>query len=405
MKKTQEDSLKKIISAKNILIVQDIDGVCIPLVKDPLKRVIDIKYVQSTKQLDGEFAVLTCGEHEGRRGVNRIVEEALRINKIYPYKGNYLPGLASCGVELQDKLGNVVHPGLSNEEIAFLARVPKKMERLLTKGLKEIIPEYENDRIRELVDVAICDTRFTPTLNLNEILSLFNNDLKVQKKLQIMMEKIMNDLLDISIKEGLKDSFYLHMMPNLGNKNGKEAIKFASKGDIGTTDIQFIINGAIKEAGLLVILNRYIKNITGKAPFGDNFNVRSAPKEQSGLLNLCYENISKELMPLLVGVGDTVTSNKDKDENLWLRGGSDRGFLTLIQSLGKLYQIDNQIIFVNSGNAEVYRPKATESSLEGISDPLDVLKFNTIFYDGPEEYVNWFSKMARARYSSSRKKS
>ena len=36
---------KKLISYKNILIIQDIDGVCIPLVKDPMTRELESKYI------------------------------------------------------------------------------------------------------------------------------------------------------------------------------------------------------------------------------------------------------------------------------------------------------------------------------------------------------------------------
>ena len=46
-------------------------------------------------------------------------------------------------------------------------------------------------------------------------------------------------------------------------------------------------------------------------------------------------------MPTIIGVGDTITSNKDKKSNQILRGGSDRGFLTLIQNLGKKYRKEN----------------------------------------------------------------
>ena len=40
-------------------------------------------------------------------------------------------------------------------------------------------------------------------------------------------------------------------MPNLGIKDGREIMKYATQKEFGTTDIQFIIKGAIKEAGLL----------------------------------------------------------------------------------------------------------------------------------------------------------
>ena len=68
---------KQLISSKNILIIQDIDGVCIPLVKDPMTRKLESKYIYAVKEFAEEFFVLTCGEHEGPRGVNRIIERSL----------------------------------------------------------------------------------------------------------------------------------------------------------------------------------------------------------------------------------------------------------------------------------------------------------------------------------------
>ena len=43
------------------------------------------------------------------------------------------------------------------------------------------------------------------------------------------------------------------------------------------------------------------------------------------------DNANDDVFLKIVGVGDTVTSIKDTQTNSWLRGGSDRGFLTLIQ--------------------------------------------------------------------------
>ena len=77
MFRTKEEVIKTIVNEKNILIVQDLDGVCIPLVQDPLKREINKGYVKDASKLRESFSVLTCGEHEGRRGVNRLVENAL----------------------------------------------------------------------------------------------------------------------------------------------------------------------------------------------------------------------------------------------------------------------------------------------------------------------------------------
>ena len=394
---TPLDCINVIQKNKDILIIQDLDGVCIPLVKDPLKRKIDKKYIYSTAKLHGEFFVLTCGEHEGRRGVNRLIEKALNSKTKPSTEGLYLPGLAACGVEFQDNQGNISHPGLSEKEINFLKDIPAKMRKLLVKEINILLPDLDQAYLSEEIEKAICDTRFTPTLNLNGIFSIAVNNIGLQVELQLMMKKIMNKLISDTNGTDLENSFHLHIMPNMGSQDGNEIMKYAKKGDIGSTDIQFIINGAVKEAGLLVLLNNYIKKKTGAFPFGEKFNVRNAPKSIKELTKLCQERITKSEMPLLVGVGDTVTSNKSNDKEQWLRGGSDRGFLTLIQELGKAYSKNNQVIFVNSCNKEVYRPSASYQSMEGITDREDPLKITCIIQGGPKEYTEWFETLANAR--------
>ena len=392
--KMKEEVINTIVNEQNILIVQDLDGVCIPLVQDPLQREINKEYVKDVSRLREKFAVLTCGEHEGKRGVNRLVEKALDSKKTAKENGFYLPGLAACGVEYQDRFSNLSYPGLKDNEINFLAEVPKMMRSMLTNELKKFLPNLSNEKRNKLIDVAVCDTRFTPTLNFNEIFNYVKNDFQKVKDLQLIMEKIMNDLLEESKNFGLDNSFYLHLMPNLGIRDGREIMKYSTQNEFGTTDIQFIIKGAIKEAGLLFLLNKYIANKTGVYPFGENFNVRNAPKTHAQLIKLCRDKIPHEQMPLLVGVGDTVTSVKDNKDNSWLRGGSDRGFLTLIQRLGESYKKDNQVVFVNSCNEQVLRPRINGTDMKGVSDPNDDLKFNMIINDGPKEYIEWFKQLA-----------
>ncbi|AAZ57571.1 glucosylglycerol phosphatase [Prochlorococcus marinus str. NATL2A] len=392
--KMKEELINIIINEQNILIVQDLDGVCIPLVQDPLQREINKEYVKDVSKLREKFAVLTCGEHEGKRGVNRLVEKALDSKTTAKENGLYLPGLAACGVEYQDRFSNSSYPGLKDNEINFLAEVPKMMSSMLTNELKKFLPNLSNEKRNKLIDVAVCDTRFTPTLNFNEIFSYVKNDFQKVKDLQLIMGKIMNNLLEESKNLGLDNSFYLHLMPNLGIRDGREIMKYSTQNEFGTTDIQFIIKGAIKEAGLLFLLNKYIANKTGVYPFGENFNVRNAPKTHAQLIKLCRDKIPHEQMPLLVGVGDTVTSVKDNKDNSWLRGGSDRGFLTLIQRLGESYKKDNQVVFVNSCNEQVLRPRINGTDMKGVSDPNDDLKFNMIINDGPKEYIKWFKQLA-----------
>ena len=43
----KEEVISTILSEENILIVQDLDGVCIPLVQDPLKREISYHIISS----------------------------------------------------------------------------------------------------------------------------------------------------------------------------------------------------------------------------------------------------------------------------------------------------------------------------------------------------------------------
>ena len=96
MVKTKEELISTIINEKNILIVQDLDGVCIPLVQDPLKRVLDKEYINAVSKLKDNFSVLTCGEHDWRIGVNRLVEKALGSKtKADPLFWNKTPDLGA----------------------------------------------------------------------------------------------------------------------------------------------------------------------------------------------------------------------------------------------------------------------------------------------------------------------
>lgn len=397
LKREHSELVKRLTKERNILLVQDIDGVCIPLVKNPLTRRLDLNYIYSANSLSDEFVVLTNGEHEGYRGVNRIVEEALGNKSKAKKHGFYLPGLAAGGVELQDKYGNISYPGVNSREISFLKDVPLLLKELFKTELIKaniIADEEENNNT---IDNSVLDTRFTPTLNLNHIFDLSGKDyikkISIQKKALIVMEKI----IDKANNQGLGESFYLHIAPNNGKYKSKEQIKFSSEEDIGTTDIQFMLSGALKETGLLVLLNEYINKREGYKPFGEKFNARKAPRLIKELKTICLDNIPKEHMPLIIGVGDTVTSNKIESRDEYLRGGSDRGFLTLIQEIGKSYQLNNKVIFVDSNDGEVQRPTTKDGSMKGISDPKDNLKFDIIFKNGTPEYREWFEALSIAR--------
>ena len=205
-----------------------------------------------------------------------------------------------------------------------------------------------------------------------------------------------NEIIYKAKAQGLENSFFLHISPNLGSKDGNEIIKLSSVNDIGSTDIQLLIKGAVKDSGVLFLLNKFIYDSTGIAPFGRNFNFRDSPKSLIEKVNFCKKYIKPEDMPTIIGIGDTVTSQKIPN-NGYSRGGSDRSFLEFIQLLGKEFESNNKIIFVDSSSGEVYRPSTKISGLEGISDDDDNLKFDMIFQNGPKEYLNWFIKFAKNR--------
>ena len=385
-----------VIKSKSILFIQDIDGVCIPLVKDPMTRKLESKYIYAAKNLEEEFFVLTCGEHEGQRGVNRIIERSLN-NIIEPKeKGLYLRGLAACGVEYQDNSGNISFEGVSKEELDFLSKVPNLMRPSFERIVRKIFPNLDQVGINKHASKSICKTRFSPTINFNSLFDLVQDDSYKRKIIQKSFEDMMNQIIYKAESQGLKNSFFLHISPNLGSNNGNEIIKLSTKNDIGSTDIQLLLKGAVKDSGVLFLLNKFIEEETGKAPFGRNFNFRNSPKTIKEKVDFCKKNIKSKDMPTIIGVGDTITSQKISNKS-YSRGGSDRSFLELIQLLGKEFRSNNKIIFVDSSSGEVYRPSTKKSGFEGIIDEEDNLKFDMVFQNGPKEYVEWFTKFVRNR--------
>ena len=152
---TPDQLQQQLLQTDDLLIVQDLDGVCMQLVKDPLTRRMDPSYVDAVAALDGQFAVLTNGEHEGRRGVNRLVEQALGNSDLPRHEGRYLPGLAAGGVQLQDRFGDLSHPGVSPAEMAFLAAAPTRMEALLMERLPGLLPQQGVDDLAEVAKAAV----------------------------------------------------------------------------------------------------------------------------------------------------------------------------------------------------------------------------------------------------------
>jgi len=397
---TPDQLQQQLVDIDDLLIVQDLDGVCMQLVRDPLTRRLDRSYVESAARLQGAFAVLTNGEHEGHRGVNRLVERALGPSHSPVQEGLYLPGLAAGGVQLQDRFGTLSHPGVSSAEMDFLAAAPARMEQLLLEKLPEHLPDLPQSQLKALAQSAVLDTQVSPTINLNGAFALLPGAVGAQRGLQLMLEQLMNQLASEAEIQGLEGSFFLHVAPNLGRAaDGSERIKPSAPGDVGTTDIQFMLTGSLKEAGLLVLLNQHIARRWGEAPFGESFNVRTAPHDHDGLLALVKRGVPRERMPLLVGVGDTVTSTRAEDGSSWMRGGSDRGFLQLLQDLGRWCGQPNRVVLVDSSHGEIDRPSLADDRLEGISDPDDPLHVDALMPEGPAQYIRWFIQLAEQRDS------
>ncbi|MBP0004328.1 MAG: glucosylglycerol 3-phosphatase [Cyanobacteria bacterium SBC] len=401
-----------LVNVENVSIVQDLDGVCMGLVKDPLTRVIDLDYVQATQAFDGHFFVLTNGEHVGQRGVNRIVENAAQ-SRIYASSARlYLPGLAAGGVQWQDRDGQVSHPGVSEAEMAFLQTVPQRITQRLQQFCDEHADEIESDFAKRAVRTAVLDNIASPTANLNVFYEYLCDRVDRYVALQQAMQRLMEELLDDANQQGLTDSFFVHYAPNLGRDDrGLEIIRLAKAGDSGTTDFQFMIRGAIKEAGVLAILNRYYYRRTGRYPLGEDFSVRDAPHDRAALLELVKTHFDPHQMPTIVGVGDTVNSTvvADGDRSTVRRGGSDRNFLQLIQDIGRAFHKGNVIVYVDSSGGEVKNRKPLKIDrscdvpvvLEGPGDPRDLddpLSLNIVFPEGYQQYSAFFQTVAQGRH-------
>lgn len=409
--------LDSLIATDKLLIIQDLDGVCMGLVRDPLTRSIDRCYVQAARQLAGHFYVLTNGEHIGSRGVNGIVDKALDAPTQAREHGLYLPGLAAGGVQQQDRYANVSHPGVSEAELTFLQAVPGKAERFLSALLAAPPYTLGAAEIAALVGSSVLDNLASPTLNINSLYQRFRTQPALYQLLQKQVAGFMEQLQQEATSARLEDSFFVHYAPNLGqDTNGQERLKHSTGENAGTTDFQFMLKGAIKEVGVLVILNHYYHQHTGQYPLGAEFNARQAPRDHGALLQLAREHFDPALMPRIVGVGDTVTSSMHihDGQTEQLRGGSDRGFLTLVQQLGAAFGSDNKVLYIDSSGGEVDRPGLDEAHLrrracdpnllpwpavEGISDAEDPLSLDVVFCAGPAQYVKFFCALAE-RYAS-----
>jgi glucosylglycerol 3-phosphatase len=393
---------------ENILIIQDLDGVCMGLVKDPLNRTIDPKYVEATQAFAGHFYVLTNGEHIGQRGINPIIDRAFGDANFVQENALYLPGLAAGGVQWQDRTGQVSHPGVTEEELAFLAQVPQRIQQELEQFFAHYQTPLSASEIKDGIAASILDNIASPTANLNTLYEKLEASPEIYFALQQRMQQLMETLLTEAHEQGLTDSFFVHYAPNLGrDERGKEILRPVETTDSGTTDFQFMIRGAIKEAGVLAILNRYYQQRTGSYPLGETFNVRNAPNTYPELVELVQNHFDPELMPIIVGVGDTVNSSVTEINGKLeaRRGGSDRAFLQLIQDIHP----QNIVVYVDSSGGEVKnrKPVRLETTSTGEpkiielpTDPRDThdpLTLDVIFPQGHSEYTAFFRNVAASR--------
>ncbi|MBB3103523.1 glucosylglycerol 3-phosphatase [Azomonas macrocytogenes] len=406
-----EHLLDSLGATDNLLVIQDLDGVCMELVRDPLTRTIDRCYVEATQQLAGHFYVLTNGEHIGSRGVNTIIESVFDTPAQVREQGFYLPGLGAGGVQLQDRYGAVSHPGVTEAELAFLQSVPDRARRFLHTYLSLPPQHLDQADLDRLVASAVLDNLASPTININGFYQHFHDRPAQYQHLQQALERFMRALQQEAARIQLQDSFFVHYAPNLGHDpQGHERLKYSDGDNAGTTDFQFMLKGAIKEVGVLVILNHYYHQHTGEYPLGEHFNARQAPHKHSALLQLARDRFDPAHMPRIVGVGDTVTSytQTQDGQTQQLRGGSDRGFLTLVQALGATFGMDNTVLYIDSSGGEVRRPgidaayleqtpQAPWPALAGISDPADPLRLDVIFTGGHRQYVAFFCALAERR--------
>jgi len=125
---------------------------------------------------------------------------------------------------------------------------------------------------------------------------------------------------------------------------------------------------------------------------------------------LVIQNFDPPLMPTLVGVGDTVTSVvvMEDGQPVAKRGGSDRNFLHLIQTIGQHFDTGNLVTYVDSSGGELKNRRALTLAnrngkpvvTAGPDDPRDVddpLLFNVVFPGGYQQYCQAFQAAAQCR--------
>ena len=269
----------------------------------------------------------------------------------------------------------------------------------------------DRDTLEVCLKAATLDNKVSPTANLNIFYDKLSDRPHLYQALQKAIAQLTTDLIAEAHEQGLDDAFFIHYAPNLGlDDQGNEIIQMAQGRDSGTTDFQFMLKGARKEVGLLFLLNQYYAHHTGHFPLGEDFHVLDAPHSHSELLGMMKESFDPEVMPLMVGVGDTVTSKGEivDGELQFFRGGSDRGFLHLIQMIGQAYDIPNLTVYVDSSAGEVKNRKPIKVETregeavvtEGPTDDRDTedpLRLNIVIPGGHQQYIEIFKQAATQR--------
>ncbi|MEL7316391.1 MAG: glucosylglycerol 3-phosphatase, partial [Cyanobacteria bacterium J06559_3] len=269
----------------------------------------------------------------------------------------------------------------------------------------------DDTTLEHCIQASALDNVASPTANLNTFHAALKGDHDTYLALQQSMQALMDTLLAEAAAQGLGDSFFVHYAPNLGRDGaGKEVVWLSQGTESGTTDFQFMLRGGIKEAGVLALLNRYYAQRTGTYPLGADFSVRQAPQTHQALLDLVKTHFDPAIMPLMVGVGDTVTSRVETVDGQAVakRGGSDRNFLHLVQDIGRTFDVGNVVVYVDSSGGELKNRKAlclaivegVEQVVEGPGDPLDTedpLTLNVVFPGGFQQYSAVFQAAARQR--------
>ena len=207
---TPEQLLAEIQGAANPLIVQDLDGVCMDLVNDPLTRTPGSPLVEAAAQMHGRFVVLTNGEHEGKRGVNRLVEAALGDDRA-KREGLYLPvsrGLASSWITMEpcptqgQRCGN-----------GLFGSAAGPLEAELKARLPALMPQLSPVQLQSAIQQAVLDTQVSPTINLNGLFGYCGDDVQLQRQLQLMLQELMDALLNLAEQAGLGSSFFSTLPP------------------------------------------------------------------------------------------------------------------------------------------------------------------------------------------------